>query len=226
MTTTLTAVRSRTMPRVNLLPPEIAQRAQFRRIQVGLAVAVLGVCGVVVGAYALELGAHHSADTKLQASRTTSTTLAAQQANYADVRPVYAAAEKTRTSMAAAMGGEVRTSVILNDISLLMPKHVWLSTLHLDITGAAAAAPTTGPGASTGAGAQVGSLTFGGKGFVHNDVAAWLDALATQKSIGSPYFGSSTVTADPVQGDSVTFSSTATLTTDALSQRYTAKAGN
>lgn len=223
--TTLTAVRSRTMPRVNLLPPEIGQRAQFRKVQLGLGAGIVGVCLLVAGAYALGAQAHSKAESNLSASQAVGKALSAEQANYSDVRPVFAAAAATKSQLAIAMGGEVRTSFVLNDLALIVPKHVWLTTLHLDLAGGTA--PVT-PGAAA-ASPTVGSLTFGGKGLVHNDVAAWLDALATESGVTSPYFANSTATAGSTGSgsSSVSFTASASLTPTALSHRYTtAKAGN
>jgi hypothetical protein len=68
-------------------------------------------------------------------------------------------------------------------------------------------------------------VTFSGQGYVHNDVAAWLDALAKQRGITQPYFTTSTKTPVGSQ-DTVTFTSQATVTQDALSKRWTQKAGS
>ena len=37
-----------------------------------------------------------------------------------------------------------------------------------------------------------GTVTFQGKGYTHNDVAAWLDSLAKQTGYDQPYFTEST----------------------------------
>ena len=60
-------------------------------------------------------------------------------------------------------------------------------------------------------------MTFEGNGFAHNDVAAWLDALAKQKGLTQPYF---TKSEHEEIGDetAVTFASQATITEDALSR--------
>ena len=69
-------------------------------------------------------------------------------------------------------------------------------------------------------------MTFKGNGYTHNDVAAWLDALAKQKGLSQPYFTSSTRTSRSATEDAVTFDSQATITEEALSDRYTDKAGS
>ena len=47
MTETQAAVSLDSLPRVNLLPPEIAETARMRRIQMGLGCAVLGTVTAV-----------------------------------------------------------------------------------------------------------------------------------------------------------------------------------
>ncbi|MGH8880358.1 MAG: hypothetical protein ACRD0P_23890, partial [Stackebrandtia sp.] len=71
---------------------------------------------------------------------------------------------------------------------------------------------------------------FQGKAYTHRDVAAWLDMLAKQKGYAQPYFTSSAKELSEADGDDsaepVTFSSQVTITDDALSGRYTDKAGS
>ncbi len=60
--------------------------------------------------------------------------------------------------------------------------------------------------------------------FRHDDVAAWLESLATQEGYADPTLADSTagkVGDRPV----VTFTSTVTLTSEALSQRWTTEGG-
>jgi Tfp pilus assembly protein PilN len=106
------------------------------------------------------------------------------------------------------------------------PNNVWLTsmtvaqTVDADPTADAAAETDTeymSPG--------LGTVTFQGKGFTHNDVAAWLGMLAKQKGMAQPYFTSSTKELIGTE-NSVTFTSQATITEDALSKRYTEKAGS
>ena len=93
-------------------------------------------------------------------------------------------------------------------------------------------ATTTAPQAAAATGdtqylsTGIGNIAFEGRGYRHNDVAAWLNSLARQKGYTQPYFTNSTV--NPIGGneDAVTFTSQVTVTEDALSKRYTEKAGN
>ncbi len=222
---TLTTAGIASLPRVNLLPPEIEQERRFRKVQSGLgagvAVALLAVGGLTV----LASMAVSDAQTDLDESTTRGSQLQAQQAEFADVPLVYGQVEAAQAQLSEAMGKEVRWSYFLNDLSLKTPSRVWLEkvtvTQNLD---AAAVTPVQDPGTYLSSG--IGSIGFEGKGLTHNAVAAWLDALAKQKGLTQPYFTNS---AKELIGEqtAVGFTSQATITEDALSGRFTQqKAGS
>jgi Tfp pilus assembly protein PilN len=219
---TQTTTRLATLPRVNLLPPEIEQARQFRRVQFGLGAAVLAsvvVAGALFVAANAEVG---KAQDGLDANKAKATQLQSNVDEYAEVPLVFGQVEAARAQLGQAMGREVRWSYFLNDLSLKIPRHVWLDSMTVTSTTAAAVTPTVGQYAAVG----VASIAFEGHGYGHNDVAAWLNSLARQKGFTQPYFTDSTV--DPLGTDdhAVKFSSTVTVTDDALSNRYTEKAGN
>jgi Tfp pilus assembly protein PilN len=219
---TQTTTRLATLPRVNLLPPEIGEQRRFRHVQAGLGGAVLASL-IVVGALVVAAGAQVSnAQDDLDANKAQATQLQSKVAEYAEVPLVYGQVEAARAQLEQAMGSEVRWSYFLNDLSLKIPGHVWLDSMTVTST-AAAAAPASGDQyATTG----IGTVTFVGHGYSHNDVAAWLESLAKQKGYTQPYFTDSTVDPRGTDLKAVTFTSNVTVTDDALSQRYTQKAGN
>ena len=204
------------LPKVNLLPPEIAESARFRKVQMGLAGGVLAAIGVVAMLYVGASGSLSEANTELETAQATGAELQAESAKYSDVTAVYAQAAAAEAMLAQAMGEEVRYSQFLNDLSLTVPENVWVK----NVTFAQAATPpalgSTEPG--------IGTVTFSGIGFKHDDVAVWLESLAKQKGYANPYFSSSTEALIGTR-PTVNFSSTVTLTPDALSKRYTAPAG-
>lgn len=211
-----------TLPRVNLLPLEIGERVRFRRIQYGLGLGVLGALGVAVLLYALASGSVADANDELTASTTTGSELQAETAKFSEVKAVYAQAAAAEAQLTLAMGQEVRYSQLLNDLSLSVPENVWVKNITYNQADAAAV-PVAGaplPGAEPG----IGTVTFDGVGFSHDDVATWLDSLATQKSYADPYFSNSTETLIGTR-TAVEFNSTTTLTPAALSGRYTAPQG-
>lgn len=206
------------LPRVNLLPPEIAETAKFRKIQYGLGGGLLAAVGIVGFLLVSASSSASAADTDLQSATATNASLQAESAKFADVSAVYARAAAAKAMLTEAMGQEVRYSQYMNDLSLTVPENVWLKNVTFTQGDAAGAAPA--PGVQPG----IGTVTFDGTGFAHDDVAVWLESLAKQKGYTNPYFTNST---EALVGTrkTVTFNSTVTLTDDALSGRYTTPAG-
>ncbi len=207
------------LPRVNLLPPEIAETVRFRRIQYGLGGGLLVATGIVAALVVAAAGAVASANSDVESSTARGTALQAESAKYADVQAVYARAAAAQAMLTQAMGQEVRYSQFLNDLSLTVPENVWVKNVTFSQT-APVVAGTAAPGVDPG----VGTVTFSGTGFAHDDVAVWLESLAGQKGYANPYFTNST---EALVGTrtTVSFDSTVTLTNDALSGRYTTPAG-
>ena len=221
MTETQADVSIGTLPRVNLLPPEIAIARRFRRIQAGMGGAVLAAVGVVALLYVAASSSVSTAQSNVDTANAQQTTLQAQTAKYSDVTKVYAKAAAAQAMLTQAMGEEVRYSQFLNDLSLSVPENVWVKNVTFTQTAAAApaaaaASPLTTPG--------IGTVSFTGVGFNHDDVAVWLESLARQKGYANPYFTSST---EALLGTrkTVNFTSTATLTPAAYSGRYTKPIG-
>ena len=222
---TQTTSRLATLPRVNLLPPEIHEQRRFRHVQAGLGGAVLASL-VVAGALVVAAGAQvGKAQSDLDTNKAQATQLQSKVAEYAEVPLVLGQVEAARAQLGQAMGQEVRWSYYLNDLSLKIPRHVWLSSMTVASTagpGVVAVAPPPGQYAAVG----IGTVAFEGHAYSHNDVAAWLNSLAKQKGYTQPYFSDSTVAPLGTNKTAVRFTSTVTVTDDALSKRYTEKAGN
>ena len=204
------------LPRVNLLPPEIAETARFRRITYGLGGGLLCAVGVVALLFVAASSAVSEAGTEVETATAQNTALQAETARFADVQAVYGRAAAAQAMLTTAMGEEVRYSQYLNDLSLTVPENVWVK----NVTFAQVPAPTVAGSTTPG----IGTVTFTGVGFKHDDVAVWLDSLAKQKGYVNPYFTTST---RALLGNRkiVNFTSTVTLTADALSGRYTTPQG-
>jgi Tfp pilus assembly protein PilN len=204
------------LPKVNLLPPEIAEQARFRKIQLGLGGGVLAAVGLVALLYVGAVGSVNDANTELQAATATGAQLQAETAKYADVTAVYARAAAAEAMLTEAMGEEVQYSQFLNGLSLSIPENVWMKEVIFGQEAVPPALGATEPG--------IGTVSFTGVGFNHDDVANFLDSLAKQGGYANPYFSSS---AEVLIGTrkTVEFTSSVTLTPKALSERYTAPAG-
>lgn len=222
----LTATRQATLPRVNLLPPEIEEQRRFRRVQGGLGLVVLAAVAAVAALYVLAASEVGRAEAELATTQAEAAQLQTEADKYADVPRVYAQVDAKETQVSQAMSQEVRWSYYLNDLSLSIPSEVWVTDMTMTqavdqpAASAAGAAPAV-PGSEfseTG----IGQVTFTGMAFSHDDVAAWLESLAQQEGYSQAYFTSSTV--EPIgDRDAVSFASQVTLTPEALSERYEAE---
>jgi Tfp pilus assembly protein PilN len=204
------------LPRVNLLPPEIEERKKLKQIQVGLGAAVLASVGVVGVLLMAANGSLSSANEELATATTQNTQLKAEAATYANVTAVYAQAAAAQALLTQAMGEEVRYSRFMNDLSLTVPDNVWVKSVTFAQAAAPAAVGATEPG--------IGTVSFTGIGFSHDDVAVWLESLANQKGYANPDFTNSTEALIGTR-KSVNFTSTVQLTPAALSGRYTKPLG-
>ena len=225
---TQTLVGSGTFPVVNLLPPEIGEHRRLRHLQMGLGGAVLASFGIVAAMFMVASGQVSSAQENLDATKAEGVSLLAQTAEYADVPSVIARVDAAKLQRAQAMAQDIRWSFYLNDLSLRIPSKVWLTSVT-----AAQTDPVT-PTAATGAAVTypepgIGTITFDGKAYTHNDVAAWLQLLAGEKGWSQAFFTNSAEDTGLVASNGeppVTFSSQVTITEDALSRRFEQKAGS
>lgn len=214
-----------TLPRVNLLPPEIAENKAFRVMQLRLAAVVVVALAIVGLVYMQVAGGESSARNRLDAAQSQSTSLQHQISKLSNVTATAKQLEAAQGALAKAMGAEVRWSRYLNDLSITLPSNVWVTNVTVTETAApagstAAAAATAGKGTSS-----LGSLSIQGKALSFNDVAVWLETLAKEKGYTDVWL---TQGATEKIGDQevVDFTSTVGFTPQVLSQRYLKQAGN
>jgi Tfp pilus assembly protein PilN len=224
-------VATPSMPRVNLMPPEIAEAARFRRFQLAMGGAVVAAVVVVGALYVHAHSGVKAANDQLASARTQQTALQTQLTSLNGVQNVYAQVAAKQTMLSQAMGQEVKWSSYLTDLSLKVPDEVWLTAVSATETNTGFSASPVGstPPAATGtpglATPGIGTLTFAGTAFSHDDVATWLDVLARERGFADPYFTNSTETA--VGPKTLTnFVSSTVLTDDAKSGRFAAPAGS
>jgi Tfp pilus assembly protein PilN len=216
------------MPRVNLMPPEIAEAARFRQLQVVMGGAVVLSAVLVGGLYMHTKSGIADAQAQLTAAQAQQTSLHAKLTSLSSVSETYASVQAKQTVLQQAMGSEIRWSYLLNDLSFRIPSNVWLTSISATETSDSSAASTAATTTLTpiaGAPVTVGTVAFSGVAFKHNDVATWLDSLAKEKGFADPAFSSSAEDQIGARGV-VDFGSSVTLTEQSLSNRYVPKAGS
>jgi Tfp pilus assembly protein PilN len=216
-----TLIQTAQVAKVNLLPPEIEENRKARRVQVGLAGAVAATVGVVAVLYMGQVSALSSANDDLAVERATGARLTSQERTLQNVRDVYATVDAKNALLARATGDKVLYSSYLTDLSLSIPDNVWLTNVTFDealpaLGSGTAAKPSTTPLAG------IGTVTFGGIAFDHDDVAAFLEVLSKQKGYSNAYFSSST---EEFLGERkvYAFQASVVLTDDALASKKPAR---
>ncbi len=188
--TTLTPTRLAQMPRVNLLPPEIAAAAKLRHLKLMLGMLVLAAMALVVLGYIVASSSIGGAEESLAVAQADGAQLQADVATYAEVPQVLAEVGTAQVNLETAMTPEIRWSFYLNDLSLTIPRSTRLVTMTA-INDAAAAQlsgslSTTGQVVSPLGQVSMGSLTFTGRSTDFDAVAAWLQSLARQNGYLEP----------------------------------------
>jgi len=210
-------------PRVNLLPPEIAQEKRFNQLRLGLAGAIVATLAGTGVLYIVAEQSKQDAATELQVEQDRGATISRESAQYAAVPQVEAETQAAESTLQTAMGQEVRWSFFLNDLTSAMPADAWLTSLTMtqpvDSSDQSATSPApvlTTPG--------IASLTYAGVGRSYPAIAAWLDAQEYITTSDDPYVTNS---ADSKIGeaDVVTFTTTASVNTSAYSGRYNSTQG-
>jgi Tfp pilus assembly protein PilN len=197
------------MSLVNLLPPDIRQRQQTRRVAFLIAAAGIGVLLLVVFAYLLEVQSLSSVrgDIEDQQAQNANlqTSIAALQ-KYADLQTE---ADAKQQLLAAVFADELSFSGALVDVSRVIPSDAVLTSLTITVNPAASA--TTGV-----PGTILGTIAFTGEGANAESVAALLGRLENVRGWVNPFV---TSVARPGLGDIVQFTGTVDLTVDALTPR-------
>jgi Tfp pilus assembly protein PilN len=212
-TSTLNGTVTTTLPRVNLLPPEIMLEARFRKAQIFMGAALVVAVAVVFGLSQMAADDSANAADQYASVQAEGAKLQAKVNTYADVPKVYATVAVAKAQVNQALSNEVHYSYLLNDLSMTIPANVYLTSL--DMTQADAAA---GPGAWGNP--QVAKFTFKGRAKSLNDVAGWLDSLipaGLKQVYTDPWVDSSVRTAPK---DWFAFSSSLGVTENAYSHHY------
>ncbi len=192
---------------INLLPPEFGRRRIQRRRMALLAfvfaayIAVLGM-GVLIWS-----GRVDDARRDVEAQNSIVQTLQRQVIGLADSGELAIRFQEKADLVNTALSRDVDWGIIMNDLARLLPPRLWVETFSGTVVSEAI------PGV-------VGQVAFSGIGFDFPDVSAWLRALDSEQFSGITGTWVSTLSQGTVGSeDVVTFSSTAVLTSAAVTNR-------
>lgn len=173
--------------RVNLLPQTLLHERRARQRTLAVVVAAAGVIALLVGAFLFQSLRLAGERDRLAQQQEENASLRAQVAELADIERQNAELRAKRALVDQLTRDEVRWSVILADISVVIPSEAWLTTFTGNVT-----APATGAAAPTGGPVTLGSITLNGTTFRHEDVATWLTLLGEIEAFTLPYVTLST----------------------------------
>lgn len=219
-------------PRVNLLPSEITEQRAMRRFGLALTGVVALVAVAVGGGHAYAGAGEGQARRDLAAAQSAQSRWVQQQQTLLPAQQTQTQIQAARAALTAAMGNEVLWSRYMDELRLRRPdglrfKQVSISAPGTGGTGssssssgsstASSSGTVTAPNSTATSGAAVATLTISGVARTQPDVAALLDQLAQVKGFTNPYLTSTDAAAN---SNVLSFTVTATVTSDALSHRY------
>ncbi|MBI4728879.1 MAG: PilN domain-containing protein [Acidobacteria bacterium] len=180
------AARALPRARINLVPPEIAERRRNRQRAGGLVAAGMALVVLLGAVYALQQVRLAKEQRRLEAQAEVNAGLKAKAAKLSEFERLETQATQRASLLQRLTAGEVRWSAVLADLSLAIPSNVWVTTF----SGTLSAPVAAGPGAAKAAIAgppTIGELQLAGVTFEHVDVARWLTRLAEVKEFTFPY---------------------------------------
>ncbi len=192
---------------INLLPPEVG-RARTRRRRLGLlifaAVAYIAILGMGVLIWS---GRVDDARRKVEAQTSIVQTLQRQIVGLSDSGELAIRYEAKADLVRTALSKDIDWGIIMNDLARLLPPRLWVETFSGTVVAQAI------PGV-------MGQVAFSGVGFDFPDVSAWLRALDSDQFSGITGTWVNTLSLGTMGDDDVvTFTSTAVLTSAAVTDR-------
>jgi Tfp pilus assembly protein PilN len=169
--------------RINLLPPERAERRRGRQITTSIVAAGVALIVLLALVFVAEIIRLNGQKNALRVQQETNTTLQSQVATLSQFQQLETQLQQKTTLLKNVTQDEVRWSVILADVSLVIPSDTWLT--NLTANEAASSGTQAAPG--TAASQPLGTIQLTGVTFSHLDVAKWLTRLAGVDAFTNTY---------------------------------------
>ena len=195
------------MSQVNLLPPEILAAQRQRRLAGVVALAGVGVIGLILVFYVLQLGRVSGIRSDIDQQQQTNQGLQAEIAKLREFETLRAQAQAKQKLLNDVFANEISFSGLLMDISRVIPSTAALTSMNVT-----SQEPTPTTGGST---LLTGRIDISGLALDYDTVASWLTRLERVRGWVNPWV---TSIADPEAGP-ITYSSGVDLTTAALTER-------
>ena len=201
-----------------------------RRTLVTIGAAVGGGLLVVLGLLTFLASSQLSdANSARDAAQARNAALEAEAAKYADAQAEAATVEGLRGEAQSVLATDVSWSRMLQEIARTIPNDSWLTTFQGTVanggtttatSGTTTIAGATGVTGAPAAGTKIGTASFGATGLDFTSVASWIQRIGEIPSFTNLWVPNATKDSGTAASRSlVTYSSTADLTTSAISDR-------
>ncbi|MCA1830085.1 MAG: PilN domain-containing protein [Actinobacteria bacterium] len=150
--------------------------------------AAVGVVAIIIGAYLFQILRLHGVQNDLKAQTATNDSLRAQLHDLGDFEALNQELKSKTSLISGLTADEVRWSVVLSDVSLVIPPETWLTGFSGSVSAPAVGSAAAGANAAAGASApSLGTIQMNGTTFTHLDVAVWLTRLNQIDAFTLPY---------------------------------------
>jgi Tfp pilus assembly protein PilN len=192
---------------VNLLPPDIQAAQRQRRLAGVVALAGVGVIGLILVFYVLQLGNLGGVRSDIDHQQQTNQNLQGQIERLREFEELRARAQAKQQLLDAVFANEISFSGLLMDVSRVIP-----STAALTAMSAASLEPTPSTGGST---VFTGRIDVAGLALDYDTIASWLTRVERVRGWVNPWV---TSISDPENGP-ITYTSGVDLTSAVVTER-------
>jgi Tfp pilus assembly protein PilN len=202
---------------VNLLPPEIRQRAQTRRLTlmvIGAGIVVLVLIGFL---FVIQSANLSRVNEDLAAQQRKNAGIQSEIDGLQEFAALQTEAQSQQALLTAAFANEVSFSGILLDLSRVIPSDAYLTTFSAQVAPPATTTPGVVATPDATATPLIGSMTAAGEASGADSLASWITRLESVKGWVNPWI--TTFTESAPSSDRFTFNSGTDLTSDVLTDR-------
>ncbi|MDP8956781.1 MAG: PilN domain-containing protein [Actinomycetota bacterium] len=196
------------MTQVNLLPLEVQQRRRTRRHTTMVTSAVAGVVGFLILIFILQSARLAAANRQLEEQTAANGRLQTEINGLTRFEQLKQAVTEKEGLLASVLRGEILWSGVLRDISLVIPRDMWLTSLTGQMQVSSTSSSVSAPAGAPAGEGLVGTIQFQGQAFAHTTVADWLTRLESVEGWLNPWISTSSRAG---QGTQVSFSSSVDL---------------